>query len=155
MRFEVAEDEQFRRIVRRGASQALAEESHSVHAEITGLQPGKTYWYRFKWGPTVSPVGRTRTAPPLDSTAPMRFAFASCQNFTNGFYSAYADMAKQDLDLVVHLGDYIYEGPGSASTACATTFRRPSCSPSATTARGMPGTRPTRICVRPTRRSRG
>lgn len=116
VRLEIAEDADFRRIVRREASEAVAEEAHSVHAEITGLQPATTYWYRFKWGPTVSPVGRTRTAPPLDSTAPMRFAFASCQNYTNGFYAAYRDMAQQDLDLVVHLGDYIYEGPGLGAT---------------------------------------
>jgi alkaline phosphatase D len=112
VRFELAEDEEFRRIVQRGAAPALAEEAHSVHAEIGGLRPATPYWYRFKWGPTVSPVGRTRTAPAPDSTDPMRFAFASCQNYTNGFFSAYADMAQQDLDLVVHLGDYIYEGPG-------------------------------------------
>jgi alkaline phosphatase D len=116
VRFEVAADDGFQRIVQRGAIEALPEEAHSVHAEIGGLQPDTPYWYRFKWGTTESPVGRTRTAPRPDSTAPMRLAFASCQNYTNGFFPAYADMAEQDLDLVVHLGDYIYEGPGLSDT---------------------------------------
>jgi alkaline phosphatase D len=116
VRFEVAADERFTSIVRRGAIEALPDEVHTVHAEIGGLQPATPYWYRFKWGTAVSPAGRTRTAPAAGSTpAPMRFAFASCQNYTNGFYPAYADMAGQDLDLVVHLGDYIYEGPGTGA----------------------------------------
>ena len=112
VRYEVAADAGFQRIVRRGAIEAWPEEAHTIHAEIAGLQPDTPYWYRFEWGRTTSRVGRTRTAPPPGSTAAMRFAFASCQNYTNGFYPAYADMAQQDLDLVVHLGDYIYEGPG-------------------------------------------
>ncbi len=113
VRYEVATDERFQRIVRRGAVEARPEEAHTVHVELAGLQPDTPYWYRFKWGRTTSRIGRTRTAPPLGSTAPMRFAFASCQNYTNGFYPAYADMAQQELDLVVHLGDYIYEGEGT------------------------------------------
>jgi alkaline phosphatase D len=118
VRCELAADEHFRRIVRRGAFLARPEEAHTVHAEIGGLQPEMTYWYRFKWGPTVSPVGRTRTAPAAHTTpAAVRFAFVSCQNYTNGFYPAYADIAQQrDLELVVHLGDYIYEGPGIGAT---------------------------------------
>ena len=112
VRYEVAADENFSRIVRRGAIDALPDEAHTVHAEIGGLQPETPYWYRFRFGPVESPVGRTRTAPPPDSTAAMRFAYASCQNYTNGLYGAYWDMARQDLDLVVHLGDYIYEGAG-------------------------------------------
>ena len=114
VRFEVAADDGFLRIVRRGAIEALPEEAHTVHAEIGGLEPNTPYWYRFKWGTSESRIGRTRTAPPPGSTAPMRFAFASCQNYTQGFFPAYADMAEQDLDLVVHLGDYIYEGAGLA-----------------------------------------
>jgi alkaline phosphatase D len=112
VRYEVAKDPEFRQIVRRGAIEALPEEAHTVHAEIGGLQPDTPYWYRFKWGTSESRSGRTRTAPPTGSTAPMRFGFVSCQNYTNGFFGAYADLAAQDVDLVVHLGDYIYEGPG-------------------------------------------
>ena len=114
LRFEVSTDERFRRVVRRGTVAAPPRESHTAHAEVTGLRPGTQYWYRFKWGPVVSPAGRTRTAPAAGSIpASMRFAYASCQNYAHGYYTAYADMAQQDLDLVVHLGDYIYEGPGT------------------------------------------
>ena len=118
LRFEVSTDERFRRVVRRGTVAAPPREAHTAHAEVTGLRPGTQYWYRFKWGPVVSPVGRTRTAPAAGSMPrSMRFAYASCQNYAHGFYTAYADLAQQDLDLVVHLGDYIYEGPGTGRPA--------------------------------------
>ena len=116
VRYEVASDPDFRRIVRRGTARAVPEEAHSVHAEVTRLRPEREYWYRFKWGETISPVGRTRTTP-LTGSSPraLRFAFVSCQNYSQGFYPAYADLAAQaDIELVVHLGDYIYEGPGSS-----------------------------------------
>jgi alkaline phosphatase D len=112
VRYEVAADEGFTQIVRRGSEQALWEEAHTVHAEIAGLEPNRWYWYRFKWGNTgLSAVGRTRTAPALGADVPgFRFAFASCQNYAGGYYGAYEQMAAEELDLVVHLGDYIYEG---------------------------------------------
>jgi alkaline phosphatase D len=114
VRFEVALDDGFRRIVRRGAIEAVPEEAHSARVELAGLQPGAEYFYRFKFGQAVSPVGRTRTAPAADAAVDrMRFAFASCQNFPVGYFNAYADVAAQDLDFVVHLGDYIYEGSAS------------------------------------------
>ena len=106
--WQVAEDEKFSRIVARGAERAMSELAHSVHAEVRGLQPDRVYWYRFRAGTAVSPVGRTRTAP-AGHKARLRFAFASCQQYEQGFFSAYRDMATRDLDLVVHLGDYIYE----------------------------------------------
>jgi alkaline phosphatase D len=116
VRYEVAIDPEFRQIVRRGAVDALPEEVHTVHAEITGLQPSTQYWYRFKFGTEISAVGQTWTAPAAGSSpAFFRFAFVSCQNYTNGYYPAYGDLAVQnDIELVVHLGDYIYEGPGGA-----------------------------------------
>jgi alkaline phosphatase D len=111
VRYEVAADPQFRTIVRRGSEEAVWEESHTVHAEIAGLPSDRWYWYRFQWGRAISPVGRTRTAPALGAAVDtLRFAFASCQNWPGGYYTAYADLAAQELDLVVHLGDYIYEG---------------------------------------------
>jgi len=116
VRFEVAADERFRRIVDRGTSHALPEEAHSVHVELRGLRPDRWYWYRFKAGADESPVGRTRTAPRPGALAPrLEFAFVSCQNYPQGLYPAYRDIAEQDLDLVAHLGDYIYEGPGGAN----------------------------------------
>jgi alkaline phosphatase D len=110
VRYEVAEDERFRRTVRRGVAEATPELAHSVHPEIRGLQPGREYFYRFKAGPEVSPVGRTRTAPAAwTSLSTLSFAFASCQAWPDGFYTAYRHLAAEDLDVVLHLGDYIYE----------------------------------------------
>ena len=106
--WQVAEDEKFVRVVAHGTERATAELAHSVHAEARGLQPDRVYWYRFRAGTAVSPVGRTRTAP-AGQKARLRFAFASCQQYEQGWFSAYRDMAARDLDLVVHLGDYIYE----------------------------------------------
>ena len=114
VRYELAADPEFSRIVRRGATEALPEEAHTVHVELAGLQPDTQYWYRFKWGTAVSRVGRTRTAPAAGSSpAAFNFAFVSCQNWAHGYYPAFADLARQDdIELVVHLGDYIYEGDG-------------------------------------------
>ncbi|KQW63516.1 alkaline phosphatase [Variovorax sp. Root411] len=111
VRWEVAEDEGFRRIVSKGSATAAAELAHSVHVEVQGLRPGRPYWYRFTAAGAHSPIGRTRTAPADtdDASQPLRFAFASCQQYEQGYYAAYRDMAAQPLDLVVHLGDYIYE----------------------------------------------
>jgi alkaline phosphatase D len=113
--WEVAADERFKKIVQRGRVTARPQLAHSVHVEVAGLEPGRTYWYRFRANREMSPVGRTRTAP-LNAER-LRFACASCQNYEQGYYAAYRDMARQDLDLVVFLGDYIYEGspvPGRA-----------------------------------------
>ena len=110
--WQVASDEQMTRVVVRGRATATPDLAHSVHVEVNGLEPARWYWYRFKAGPHESTVGRTRTAPdPRKATDRLRFAFASCQNFQTGYFTAYEHMAKDDLDLVVHLGDYIYEGP--------------------------------------------
>ncbi|WP_327093510.1 alkaline phosphatase D family protein [Nocardia vinacea] len=108
--YEVAHDEQFQQVVARGAAVATRELAHSVHPEVRGLEPNRWYFYRFRAGSAISPIGRTRTAPPLGQpTARMRFAFASCQSWASGYYTAYEHMSAEDLDLVVHLGDYIYE----------------------------------------------
>lgn len=110
VRWEVAADEGFRRVVQHGVARAVPELAHSVHVEVDGLAPGRWYWYRFHAGGAVSPVGRTRTAPAADAAVDrLRFAFASCQQYEQGYYAAYRHMAAEDLDLVIHLGDYIYE----------------------------------------------
>lgn len=108
--WEIAEDDAFIRPVQSGIAPAVPDFAHSVHVEVQGLQPERWYFYRFRCGNAQSPVGRTRTAPATDAV-PSRFsfAFASCQQYEQGYYSAYRDMAARDLDLVVHLGDYIYE----------------------------------------------
>jgi alkaline phosphatase D len=116
VRWEVATDERFRRIVRRGTEDARPDAAHTVHAEVGGLAPGAAYFYRFRAGDEVSPVGRTRTAPhPRVPGDQARFAIASCQHYETGFYTAHRAMAGEDLDFVVFLGDYIYEGRPNAS----------------------------------------
>ena len=110
MRWEVAEDQGFSRIVASRAEFPGPEWAHSVHAEVRGLRPDRWYWYRFLADDAVSPIGRTRTAPASGSAAArLRFAFASCQHFEHGYYTAHRHLAADDLDLVVFLGDYIYE----------------------------------------------
>lgn len=105
--YEVAEDEAFRRIVRHGRRAASPALGHAVHVEIEGLRPGRTYWYRFHALGAVSPVGRTATAPEHATSA--RIAVSSCQHFELGWFSAYRDMVAAQPDLIVQLGDYIYE----------------------------------------------
>jgi alkaline phosphatase D len=109
--WEVAKDDPMRDIVQRGVTLATPQLGHSVHVELRGLEPNRPYWYRFRVGDAQSPVGRTRTAPrPGEMLDKLRFAFASCQHFESGLYTAYEHMCRDELDLVVHLGDYIYEG---------------------------------------------
>ncbi|TMG59913.1 MAG: hypothetical protein E6H87_09740, partial [Chloroflexi bacterium] len=107
----VARDEPMKDVVRSGTAAAAPDLAHSVHVEVGGLEPDRVYWYRFRAGGAESPVGRTRTAPAA-GTVPeaLRFAFASCQNYTQGYYTAHANLAREDLDAVLFLGDYIYEG---------------------------------------------
>jgi alkaline phosphatase D len=108
--WEVAEDEKMARIIRQGVAVASPGLAHSVHIEVDGLKPDRWYWYRFHVGDAVSPIGRTRTAPTDDAlNTRCRFGFASCQNFEDGYFTAYKDMVESDLDLIIHLGDYIYE----------------------------------------------
>lgn len=107
----VADDEGLNRIVASGTAVANPAWGHSVHVEVAGLRPDRWYFYRFRAGAAESPTGRTRTLPAVASLPErLRFAFASCQNYETGHYTAYQHMAREDLDLIVHLGDYIYEG---------------------------------------------
>jgi alkaline phosphatase D len=110
--WELAEDDAFRRIRRSGRAYATADWSHSVHVEAAGLEPGRDYWYRFTSGGQRSPTGRTRTAP-AGAASSLKIAVASCQHYESGHYAAYGAMANDGLDLVVHVGDYIYEGRGT------------------------------------------
>jgi alkaline phosphatase D len=111
--WEIAEDDAFTRGVRSGKVIAGPALGHSVHVEVEGLKPDRWYCYRFRAGDATSPVGRTRTFPEPESTPEkLRLAFASCQHWETGHFTAYEHMATNDLDLVLHLGDYIYEGAG-------------------------------------------
>jgi alkaline phosphatase D len=113
VRYEMAQDEGFRDIIRRGAIEAVPDEAHSVRVELDDLEPAHEYFYRFKFGSEVSPHGRTRTAPERGSHVDeLVFAFVSCQNFPDGYFTPYEEVANSDdIHAVVHLGDYIYEGP--------------------------------------------
>lgn len=111
--WQIAEDPAFARVVRAGAEKASPELGHSVHVEVSGLRPDREYWYRFRAAGQLSPVGRTKTAPAAGAAlASMAFAFVSCQNLPAGYFTAYNHLAQEDLDVVLHLGDYIYEGDG-------------------------------------------
>lgn len=108
--WEIATDDRMRRVVQRGLTQATPEWAHSVHVEATGLRPGREYWYRFTVGEARSEIGRTHTAPARgDNAARMRLAVASCQQFEHGYFTAYRHMLADELDVIVHVGDYIYE----------------------------------------------
>jgi phosphodiesterase/alkaline phosphatase D-like protein len=118
VQWEVGLDQGFRRVVRSGESYAAPELGHSVHVEVNGLAPGREYFYRFQAGGEISPVGRTKTAPaPGARVDRLRFAVASCQAWIGGRYAAFQNMADEDLDVVFHLGDYIYELAGTHSLA--------------------------------------
>ncbi|WP_129665960.1 alkaline phosphatase D family protein [Phytoactinopolyspora endophytica] len=110
VQWQVAEDENFAQVVRSGIAMAHREVVHSVHVDVKGLSPGREYFYRFKAGREISPVGRTKTAPePGSTTTTLRFAAAACQAWYDGYYTAYRHLADEDLDFVLHLGDYLYE----------------------------------------------
>lgn len=108
--WEVAADDKMKKTVMRGQVYARPELGHSVHVDVMGLQPGREYFYRFTCGAAVSPVGRALTLPtPTDSPDRLKFALACCQHFQQGYFTAYRDMIAQDPNLIVHVGDYIYE----------------------------------------------
>jgi len=126
--WSLAEDEGLTRGLRTGNAVALPQLAHSVHVEVAGLDPDRVYWYRFRAGDALSPLGRTRTAP-LPGALPsrLRIAVASCQHLEQGLFTAYEHMLRDDVDVVFHLGDYIYEGAGQdkkvrrhAGPECAT-----------------------------------
>lgn len=116
VRWEVAHDEQFRRIVQNGQVQAVAGLAHSVHVEVAGLEPDRWYFFRFMTGDWASATGRTRTFPAPDAMVrKLRLAYASCQRWEHGYYGAYRHMREENLDAVLFLGDYIYEYPISGT----------------------------------------
>lgn len=112
VRWEVASDEGFRSVVRRGRVLADPRDAHAVHVEVAGLAPGREYHYRFRTGRWTSRAGRTRTAPPPGSLpASLAMSFVSCAQLEHGFFTAYRRLAEDRPDLVLHLGDYQYEYP--------------------------------------------
>lgn len=115
---EVAEDEAFERVVARARTRALAAADHTCRVLVGGLEPARTYWYRFSDEEGQgSRIGRTRTAAAPDDPRPVRFSFVSCQNVCEGAQNTYRRMIYEDeraapgeqLAFVLHLGDFIYE----------------------------------------------
>ncbi len=108
--WEVAEDPGFARIAREGVAWARPHLAHAVHVVVDGLRSGREYFYRFRIGRYESAAGRALTCPAPDvEPAALRFAFASCAHYEQGFFSAYRYMAEDRPDLILMLGDYIYE----------------------------------------------
>ncbi|MCP9209772.1 alkaline phosphatase D family protein [Streptomyces sp. NEAU-Y11] len=108
--YEIARDEHFKRIARRGTAVAHAEFNYTLHVDAKGLEPDRVYWYRFHAGKWTSPVGRTRTTPSAGARIrEMRFGLASCQAYHDGYFTALGHLADEDLDAVFHVGDYHYE----------------------------------------------
>ncbi|MFI0410025.1 alkaline phosphatase D family protein [Actinomadura sp. 3N508] len=115
--WQVAEDERFQRVRAQGVEVARPERGHAVHVEVGGLQPDRVYFYRFRVEKQISPVGRSRTAPSAGTVnRQLRFAFASCQSWQDGYYTAYHHLAQEDLAFVAFLGDYIYESVPRTTT---------------------------------------
>ena len=109
IQYEIADDPNFTKVVQSGVTRAEARFAHSVHLEVRGLPPGREFFYRFRAGDFRSPVGRTWTAPIGERRTPLAIAVASCQHYEQGYYHAYAHMLDRGTDLIVHVGDYIYE----------------------------------------------
>ena len=113
--WQVAADQRFAQVVRTGTATAVRASAHSVHVEVTGLQPGREYWYRFRAAGFLSPVGRARTAPAPGTSPALTMLFTSCAHFESGYFTAYRRMAEEHPDLVLHLGDYLYESPATTT----------------------------------------
>ncbi len=108
--WEVAADQDFRRVMQRGKATAVATDAHAVHVDVAGLRPNRWYWYRFHAAGTTSPVGRSRTTPAAgDMAVPLTFAFASCQHYEYGYFGGYRHLLAEQPDVIFFLGDYIYE----------------------------------------------
>jgi len=108
--WELAADEQFGTVLQTGTAIADPNLAHSVHVDVTGLEPATEYFYRFTVGGEVSQVGRTKTAPAAgQGTEPINLAFVSCSNYEHGYFVGYRELAARRPDLILHLGDYIYE----------------------------------------------
>jgi alkaline phosphatase D len=105
---EVARDPGFRKVLGRSVLRTSDAVDHAVKARLGGLKPHRRYWYRFATKTAHSRVGHFRTAPPRDSREPVRFGVFACQDYTNGYFNAHAALAREDLDFVLCLGDYIY-----------------------------------------------
>ena len=108
--WQVATDASFETVIASGEAVARAERDYTVKVDAAGLAPGTSYCYRFIANGVASPVGCTRTLP-TGAVSEFKMAVASCSNYPQGFFHAYRDIAESDVDVVLHLGDYLYEYP--------------------------------------------
>ncbi|MBL8644280.1 MAG: alkaline phosphatase D family protein [Rhodospirillaceae bacterium] len=110
--WDVSETETFETVAHSGTASTDASRDYTVKVDVTGLKPGRTYYYRFKAGDVVSPTGRTRTFPQTGNR-PLKLAVFCCANVGQGFFNVYRHCAdRDDIDVALHIGDYIYEyGP--------------------------------------------
>ena len=105
--WEIALDQQFKQIIKTNKVITTAAQDFTVKVDVTGLLPNQSYFYRFTFGDKISPIGQTKTLP-INPTK-VSFAVCSCSNYPAGYFYVYREMAKQNVDVVIHLGDYIYE----------------------------------------------
>jgi len=122
--WQVASDLEFTKIVVFGTGQASADSGYTFKVDAKGLLPNQTYFYRFTAGKHISPIGKTKTLP-TGSVNEVKLAVLSCSNYPAGFFNVYSEVAKSDVDLAIHLGDYIYEyaATGYASEKAASLGR--------------------------------
>ena len=122
--WQVASDLEFTKIVVFGTGQASADSGYTFKVDAKGLLPNQTYFYRFTVGKHISPIGKTKTLP-TGSVNEVKLAVLSCSNYPAGFFNVYSEVAKSDVDLAIHLGDYIYEyaATGYASEKAASLGR--------------------------------
>ncbi|MEV0676352.1 alkaline phosphatase D family protein [Actinosynnema sp. NPDC050436] len=113
--WQVSADQRFTQVVKSGTATAVRAWAHSVHVEVTGLQPGREYHYRFRALGFVSGVGRAVTAPAPGTSPALTMLFTSCSHYEAGYFTAYRRMAEENPHLVLHLGDYLYEGAASTT----------------------------------------
>ena len=107
--WQVAKDADFNTIINQGTTATSLANDFCVKVDAVGLEPDTRYFYRFLYGTGISPIGRTKTLPISDAKE-ARFAVVSCSNYGHGYFHIYNDIAaREDLDFVLHLGDYIYE----------------------------------------------
>lgn len=105
--WEIATDDKFTQVINTGKVQTASAQDFTVKVDADKLKSGQTYYYRFKFGSVISPAGRTKTLP--ETTSSVQFAVCSCSNYPAGYFYVYKEMAKQEVDAIIHLGDYIYE----------------------------------------------
>ncbi len=108
VKWEISESPDFSTLIQHDTLSTTPLKDYTVKVDVTGLQPGTFYYYRFHALNATSPAGRTKTAP-VSMPDSLKFAVVSCSNWEWGYFNAYARIAEKELDAVIHLGDYIYE----------------------------------------------